>query len=386
MSGQITGYAGAAVFDGHNLLDAHVLLVQGGMVAGIVAQADVPAGTDIRWLDGGILAPGFVDLQVNGGGGMMFNTDPSVATLRVMAAAHGRLGATTILPTLITDHPEMTRAAIGAVQDAVTGGVAGIAGLHLEGPHLAVSRKGAHDGALIRAMDAQDLEILCAAAQTLPVLKVTLAPENVTFAQMRVLASAGVILSLGHTDAGYDNCVAAADAGVVCVTHLFNAMSQLGSREPGVVGAALKDGRLSAGLIGDLVHVHGGTIRLALAAKQGPGRIFLVSDAMAVAGTNDMSFTLNGRKITRRDGRLTLDDGTLAGADLDLATAVGNLCATGVEPAQALAMATTYPGEVLAPGGNTGKLCQGTAADFVHLSDTMELRTVWRAGLEVARI
>lgn len=353
------------------------------MVAGIVAQTDVPEGADLRWLDGGVIAPGFVDLQVNGGGGVMFNADPSVATLRLMAAAHGRLGATTILPTLITDRPEVTRAAIKAVQGAVTDGanaVAGIAGLHLEGPHLAKGRKGAHDGSLIRTMNAQDLQLLCDAAQTLPVLKVTCAPESVTLKQMRVLANAGVILSLGHTDASYDRCVAGAGAGAVCVTHLFNAMSQLGSREPGVVGAALRDGRLSAGLIADLVHVHGTTIKLALAAKQGPGRVFLVSDAMAVAGTGDQSFTLNGRKITRRNGRLTLEDGTLAGADLDLATALGNLCALGVERVQALAMATTYPGEVLTPGGDKGKLCQDGAADFVHLSDAMELRNVWRAG------
>lgn len=380
MSEQITGYAGAAVFDGAALLDAHVLLVRGGVVAGIVAQTDVPAGTDVRWLDGGVIAPGFVDLQVNGGGGVMFNADPSVATLRVMAAAHGRLGATTILPTLITDHSEVTRAAIAAVQRAVSEGVAGIAGLHLEGPHLAVSRKGAHDGCLIRAMEPQDLQMLCDAAKTLPVLKVTIAPESVTLEQMRVLASAGVILSLGHTDAGYNQCVAAAGAGVVCVTHLFNAMSQLGSREPGVVGAALSDGRLSAGLIADLVHVYGATIKLALAAKQGPGQVFLVSDAMAVAGTDDQSFTLNGREIIRRDGRLTLDDGTLAGADLDLATALGNLERIGVERVQALSMATTFPGKVLTPGGDKGKLCQGGAADFVHLSDAMELRNVWRAG------
>ena len=385
MSEQITGYAGAAVFDGAALFDAHVLLVQGGVVAGIVAETDVPATVDVQRLDGGVIAPGFVDLQVNGGGGVMLNADPSVATLRLMAAAHERLGATTILPTLITDQPEVTQAAIAAVEQAVAEGVAGIAGLHLEGPHLAKARKGAHEERLIRVMDAQDLQILCNAAQILPVLKVTIAPENVTLEQMRVLASAGVILSLGHTDASYNQCVAAAGAGVVCVTHLFNAMSQLGSREPGVVGAALSDGRLSAGLIADLVHVDGATIRLALAAKQGPGRVFLVSDAMAVAGTDRQSFTLNRRKITRKSGRLTLDDGTLAGADLDLATALGNLRALGVDQSQALAMATTYPGELLMPGGDKGKLRQGGAADFVHLSDALQLRTVWRAGIDLAQ-
>ena len=385
MSDQVTGYGGAAVFEGEKLLQGHVLLVRDGVVDGVVAQTDVPKGVRVEALKGGTLAPGFVDLQVNGGGGVMLNDDPSVATLRRMARAHAQLGATTILPTLITDHVETTRAAIDAVERAIAARVAGIAGLHLEGPHLARARKGAHDGDLIRPMDDADLEMLTLAARNLPVLKITLAPENVTLDQMRALSGAGAVLSLGHTDASHDQCVAAAGAGVRCVTHLFNAMRQMTAREPGVVGAALAQGGLSAGMIADRVHVHGETMRLALAAKQGPGRIFLVSDAMAVAATDRRIFTLNGRQISRRNGRLTLADGTLAGADLDLATALQNLAGIGVPLAQGLAMATSVPANLIGLGDKCGHLRPGVAANFVHLDKSLHLTRVWHAGIAMSQ-
>lgn len=383
MRTNVCAYVGADVFDGTDLHLDRALLVRGGQVAGIVLPGEVPGRAHLVRLNGGTLAPGFVDLQVNGGGGVMLGDDPSVDTLRRMAGAHGRLGALSILPTLITDTPEVTSAAIAAVEAAVAKGVPGIIGLHLEGPHLSEARKGAHDAALIRRMGDADLVELCQAAKRLPLLKVTLAPENVSRDQMRALARAGVILSLGHTDAGFAQCAGAAGAGVSCVTHLFNAMRQLGSREPGVVGAALALGTLSAGMIGDLLHVHPQTIRLALAAKQGPGRIFLVSDAMAVAGTDLRSFTLKDRVILRRDGRLTLTDGTLAGADLDLASAVRNLDGIGVPLSEALAMATSVPAGVVAMARKLGHLRPGTPADFVHLDAGLRLCAAWRRGLAV---
>ena len=284
MNDQLIAFEGADIFDGTRLWSGHALLVQGAVIRGIVARADVPDTARIQPLDGGTLAPGYVDLQVNGGGGVMFNDAPSLATLATIADAHAGLGATAILPTLITDTPDQTRAAIAAVAAAIAQGIPGIVGLHLEGPHLSRARKGAHDSDLIRAMTQSDVSTLLEAASSLPVLKITIAPESVTPQQMRHLSDAGIILSLGHTDASYDACYRAAQNGVRCVTHLFNAMSQLESREPGLVGAALDHGGLSAGIIADMVHVHPATIAAALRAKRGPGRVFLVSDAMATAG------------------------------------------------------------------------------------------------------
>ena len=381
-------YRGGTIFDGTRLIEGHALLRAAGTLAAILPEAAAAAAAgDATIIDlaGDILSPGYVDLQVNGGGGVMFNDDQSVAALTTIAAAHARLGATTILPTLITDTPERTAAAILAVEAAIAAGVAGIGGLHLEGPHLSLARKGAHDPRLIRPMTDRDLSRICEAARRLPALMVTLAPENVTRHQVAALAEAGVIVSLGHTDADFATCLSYADAGASCVTHLFNAMSQMGSREPGLVGAALSHERLSAGLIADAIHVHPAAMRVALAAKQGPGAVFRVSDAMAPAGTDQTSFTLNGRVIRRSEGRLTLADGTLAGADLDLTTAVGVLVAeVGLDLAAALAMATRIPAEVAGLPAGIGRFTLGASAGpmlrLAREGDRLRLAGVIPAG------
>lgn len=375
-------YVGAAVFDGQQRHVDHALIVRESHIEAVVSADALPADMPRQELGGGVLCPGFVDLQVNGGGGLLFNDDQSVATLKVMAEAHARLGATSILPTLITDTPDHTRRAIAAVERAVAEGVDGIIGLHLEGPHLSIARKGAHDPSLIRAMDTDDLNRLLDAATRLPMLKMTLAPENATVEQIALLRQAGVLVSLGHSDAKFDACNAAVKAGASCVTHLFNAMSQLGNREPGLVGAALSLGDLSVGLIADGIHVHPATVRTAIAAKQGPGRIFLVSDAMALAGSDDTSFTLNGRMVQRCGGRLTLEDGTLAGADLDLLHAVHNIVAWGcVDEDEALAMATSYPAALCPNDPPLGVLTAGAKADFLHfLPGKIRCEQVWQSG------
>lgn len=380
MSTAVTALTGADILWEGTLVSGKALLLEGNRIAGLADAAALPAGVSEEDLGGGILAPGFVDLQVNGGGGVMLNGSPDVQTLEIMARAHATIGATTILPTLITDTPEQTARAIEAVAEAVRKGVAGIAGLHLEGPHLAPARKGAHDPGLIRPMEDRDHALLLDAAARLPLLKITLAPESATCGQIRALAEAGVLVSLGHTDASYADCEAAMQAGARCVTHLFNAQSQMGNREPGTVGAALALGGLSAGIIADGIHVHEASLRNALRAKAGPGEIFLVSDAMATAGSEISSFLLNGREIRRAGNRLTLTDGTLAGAHLELADAVRFLveaCGEGTE--KALSRATRLPAE-LAGIADAGWLAEGRRADLVHLDNGLRLKGTWQAG------
>lgn len=376
MSGGVTIVRGR-VFDGTALKDSAEARFEDGVLTAI--RAPSPHDPEGRVIDfgGDILAPGFVDLQVNGGDGIMLNDAPSVATLRRMAAAHARIGATAILPTLITDTPDQSRAAIDAARAAVAEQVPGILGLHLEGPHLSVARKGAHDASLIRPMTSEDLTLMIEAAQSLPVFMVTVAPENVTPGQVSALAEAGAIVALGHSDADFGTCMDYARAGAHVVTHLFNAMSQLGNRQPGLVGAALDSGLLSAGLIADGIHVHPATMRAAWAAKTGPGRIFLVSDAMAPAGSDITSFRLNGRVVNRAGGRLTLEDGTLAGADLDLGTAVRTLVeAVGVPLEQALRAATSGPAEIAGLTDGTGCLTPGTRPAMIRLSQDFEAATI----------
>ncbi len=311
----------------------------------------------------------------------MLGADPGMEEIATICAAHGRLGTTGLLPTLITDTPEVTRAVIEAGVAAAEAGVPGFLGLHLEGPHIDPGRKGAHDPALIRPMEAEDLETLLDAAARLPALVVTLAPESVTSARIAALAAAGAVVSIGHSGTDAAGARAAFRAGARMVTHLFNAMSPLGHREPGLVGAALDSGETYVGVIADGVHVAPEVLRLALAGKRGDGLMCLVSDAMAVAGTDLAEFRLKDRRILRRDGRLTLEDGTLAGADCDMPRGLRVLTGeVGLDEVEALRMATCAPAACIGLAGRRGCLIPGAPADLVHLDDGMELRRVWRAG------
>lgn len=365
-------FAGATLFDGSRLIDGPALVVQGGRIARIGA----PEGPVVD-LPGGVLAPGFLDLQVNGGGGLAVDGATDAARLATICATHARLGATSILPTLITDRPEATAAVLAAGIAAARDGVPGFLGLHLEGPHLDPRRKGAHDPALIRPMRAGDLDLLLRAAAALPALMVTVAPDSVTPAQIAALTAAGAIVSLGHSDCTAAQAQAAIAAGARCATHLFNAMSPLGHREPGLAGTALATG-IACGLIADGIHVDPMVMRIALAAK--PESVFLVSDAMALAGTDAAEFTLGTRRIRRAEGSLRLADGTLAGADLTLPQAVRTLITrAGIAPDRALAMASSVPARVIG-AADRGRLAPGLRADLVHLDPDWALAGVWQGG------
>lgn len=376
--------AGARIFDGHDWHDDAALLLEFGMVSAIVPASAVPAHAAMVRLDGGSLVPGFIDLQVNGGGGVLFNNEPSLAGIRTICAAHARFGTTALLPTLISDTVAVNMAAIAAGQAAVAHAVPGFIGLHLEGPHLALARKGTHDPALLRPMDDSDLARLRAARDILPNLLVTVAPEAVTPAQIAALREAGIVVSLGHSDASFEMASAAFAAGAGMTTHLFNAMSQLGNRAPGMVGATLHKPSVHAGLIADGIHVHPAAIQIALQAKTGPGRLFLVTDAMSQTGTDLKELTLNGRTITRSAGALRLADGTLAGADLDMIDAVIFMHSTiGLPIEEAIRMASLYPAQALGIDDSHGHLAPGAVASFVHLGDDHAVRATWIGGAQV---
>ncbi|MET1415506.1 N-acetylglucosamine-6-phosphate deacetylase [Roseibium sp. HPY-6] len=373
-------YICARLFDGEAMHEDAALLVLDGLVAGHCAASAVPDGYASENLGDGILAPGLVDLQVNGGGGLMLGDAETLDDIARICKAHLPLGTTAMTPTLITDTRETTRRIVELGIAAAENTVAGFQGLHLEGPHLSASRKGAHDAGLIRPMDDDDSALYLKAADRLPSLMMTVAPETVTSAQITMLSNAGIHVSLGHTGAGYDRCRQAAEAGAACVTHLFNAMSPLQHREPGLVGTALDLGSLSAGLIADGLHVDPVAIRIALKSKTGPGSIFLVTDAMSQTGTDVTTFTLGERKIFRQDGKLTLADGTLAGADIDLPASVRFLVdRIGVDLETALAMATSIPADVI--NRPVGRLKTGRAADFVLFNGPdLGVKRVWLGG------
>ena len=375
---------GARIFDGADWHDDAALIVADGLVEAIAGRSTIPPEADIVDLGGGILAPGFIDLQVNGGGGVMLNDHPDLASIETICRAHMPFGTTALLPTLITDTPEITAAAIAAGAEAARRKLPGFLGLHLEGPHLSLARKGAHDPKLIRPMNEADQAALIAARAKLPVLQTTVAPESASAAQVEALAKAGIVVSLGHSDTDYATATAYAAAGASMATHLFNAMSQIGNREPGLAGAAIDSGTMFAGLIADGIHVHPATIEIALKSKQGPARIFLVTDAMATIGTNMTEFTLNGRTIYRKDGSMRLADGTLAGADLDMISAVRFMHqVVGIDLAEALRMASFYAAEAVGQSHRLGRFAKGTAADIVALSDDLGMKGTWIGGERV---
>ncbi|MCW5721670.1 MAG: N-acetylglucosamine-6-phosphate deacetylase [Devosia sp.] len=381
----LVAFAGGRLFDGHDWHEDAALLVEFGHVSAIVPNAEVPANAARVALGDGLIVPGFVDLQVNGGGGVLFNNQPDLAGIRTICAAHAQFGTTALLPTLITDTVPVNVAAIAAGTAAAAAHVPGFLGLHLEGPHLSLARKGTHDPALIRPMDDSDVARLVAAAQALPNLLCTVAAETVTPTQIAALVEAGAVVSIGHSDAGAASVAAAFAAGASMVTHLFNAMSQLGNREPGVVGAALADDRVFAGLIADGIHVHPLSIDIARRAKvAGPGRLFLVTDAMSQTGTDLTELTLNGRTITRAGGALRLADGTLAGADLDMIDAVTFMHRTiGLPLEEVLRMAALYPAQAMGIERTYGHLRPAALASFVHLSETLDVRSTWINGEQV---
>ncbi|WP_237480375.1 N-acetylglucosamine-6-phosphate deacetylase [Lichenibacterium dinghuense] len=370
---------GARIFTGDRFLDDYAVLLDGGRIADVLPAAALPPGVGSEDLGGGLLAPGFLDAQVNGGGGVLFNDAPTADGAAGVAAAHRPTGTTGCLPTFITGRPDRQALAVAAVREAVAARRPGVLGIHLEGPHLSVARKGAHDPALIRPMSDADLDALLSTG--LDTVLVTVAAETVSPAQVRRLADGGVVVSVGHSDATTDQVRTAADAGARCVTHLFNAMSPLAHRAPGVVGAALDDGRLWGGIIADGVHVDAVALRAALRAKRGPARLFLVSDAMPPAGSPGDTFTLSGRTVTRHGGALSFDDGTLAGADLTMDAALRFAVRELEQPlGEALRMASLYPAEMLGQGGVRGRIAAGYAADLVLLTEALDVRRTWIEG------
>lgn len=367
------------IFDGDSIRKDHAVVIRDGKVADLLPASQLGSDVAKERLEGHLLAPGFIDVQVNGGGGVLLNDAPTVNGVAKICDAHALFGTTSLLPTLITDTPALTAGAVHAVKQAIAARQPGCIGLHLEGPFLSPDKHGAHDVQLIRQMNDTDVDVLLGLG--IETLLVTLSPERVPPQIIRRLADAGVIVSLGHSNASYDQVMAAADAGARGVTHLYNAMSPLTHRAPGVVGAALDSPVLWCGLIADGHHVHKAAIDIALRAKRGPGRIFLVTDAMSTVGSDVQTFDLNGRRITRKDGVLVLDDGTLAGSDLDMMSAVRFMVqSVGLDLQQALRMATTYPADFL---GRTdiGRIAVGGRADFVLIDRDLQAKTVWRGGI-----
>lgn len=372
-----TALTGARIFDGTRFIEDSALVIDDTTVHGVVAQSQLPEGCLETHLNGGVLTPGFIDLQINGGGGVLFNNDPSEATLKTMTDALASYGVTRLMPTLITDTAELTRQAVAAARAAEQSNP-GVLGIHVEGPFFSTLKNGVHRRDRIRTLTDADWSWLDSMSQIPAIL--TLAPEQVDNDDIRRIAALGIRVCAGHTNATYDEVLRAHDAGQSGFTHLFNAMRPMTGREPGVVGAAFALSDTWAGLITDGIHVHPGSIRIALQNK-GYEKIFLVSDAMATVGSRQKSFELYGERIEEQDGRLVNQEGRLAGSAITLLDGIHYCIRTlGLPVEQVLAMATRVPAEYMNLAHRLGKLQPGRAADVCHLDDNYEIQAVWRNG------
>ena len=370
--------AADTIFDGTELHRGMAVAIDGADILGIVPRRELPAALPVCDLPAGQwLAPGFIDVQVNGGGDVLFNDSPSVEGIAAIVRAHRRFGTTALLPTLISDTPAKMRAALAAVRRAMAV-EPGVIGIHFEGPFLSPARAGVHDPAMLRVPGPEDFTILTGLGGSGATV-VTLAPEEVPAGFVARLAAAGVRVALGHSDASYAETCAALDQGLTGFTHLFNAMPPLVSREPGPIAAALDDPRAYYGLIADGVHVAPVMLRLAL---RGRGQPLLVTDAMPPVGGSGRNFNLYRRPIEVRDGHCETAEGRLAGSMLDMASAVRNCVRLlGLSLPAALRLAGAVPAGFLGMSDRLGHLMPGCRADMVALDpEAIEVVATWVAG------
>jgi N-acetylglucosamine-6-phosphate deacetylase len=375
-----TALMNGRVLTGNKLVGGLTVLLSSGRIEALVAPTDARCQDAVAVdLGGQMLLPGFIDVQVNGGGGVLFNDEPSPATIRTIGTAHRRFGTTGFLPTLISDDLDTIGRAIGAVQASLDAGVPGVLGIHIEGPFLNRARLGVHDAKHLRLLDPSLVSLVCklgAAGKTV----LTLAPEMTTPDLIAKLNEGGVLVSAGHSNASFAETMASIARGLRGFTHLFNAMAPLAPRAPGIIGAALYDDATWCGIIVDGHHVDPVMLKLALRCKR-HDRFMLVTDGMPPVGSAEPTFVLQGRTIRVVDGACRDENGTLAGTTLDMASAVRNAVASlGLDIAAAARMASEYPAEFLGLGSELGRIAPGYRANLVALDDEFRVRRTWIEG------
>ena len=376
----IQSIVGARLFDGEHFLDGMAIILEDGVIANVLPANDIDTESTVVNLEGGIIAPGFIDLQVNGGGGSFFTTDTSVEALKTIVNGQRPTGTTAMMPTLISDTREVHQAGVKAVTDAIKQGVAGVLGVHIEGPFFSLAKRGAHNETYIRSMTVED-ETWLTSIKGCKVI-VTIAPEEVQPGQIKTLTDAGIYVCAGHTNAKYEDVVRGINEGLSGFTHLFNAMSPLAGRAPGTVGAALESESTWCGIIVDGHHGHAASVRLAYQTKP-KGKLYLVSDSMSTVGAEKKSFTIYGETITEKDGALVNAQGRLAGSAIGMIDAVRiSVMEVGLPLDETLRMASLYPAQYMEIDHELGRIKTGYRADLVYFDDNFKVKHTWVAGAQ----
>lgn len=367
-------------FDGTDFIEGQTLLVEDGYILGFVDESKFGDEWELLEYSEGVVAPGFIDWQVNGGGGVLFNNDTSLEAVDIMTSAHHRGGTTSLMPTFITDTYEQRKLALSVVSDSIVKGNKSVLGLHLEGPFFSVEKRGVHNEKLISQMSEEEHSWLCSISKV-PLL-LTLAPEKVDLNQILALAGAGVTVNIGHSNAESSLVKEALKYGIKGFTHLYNAMSAATGREPGVVGTALLDKLSWCGIIVDGHHVHPDMVALAHRLKE-PGKLCLVTDSMATVFSDVKKFELYGETIKECDGRLVNREGRLAGSCISMIDAVRQTHQeVGLELGECLRMASLHSAQYLNQAGTLGRLSPRYRADMVHFDDEFTVLQTWVAGEE----
>ena len=371
---------GSKLFNGTEFIEHKALLIDGQHIAGIVNEDSVPGDFEVQMLEGGILSPGFIDLQVNGGGGKLFNNSPNKESLNTIISAHQYFGTTSIMPTVISDSLNILQKCTDTISNEIDNNHS-LLGIHIEGPFFNVKYRGVHQKQYINTINASYLNLF-ETLDKFPVM-LTLAPECISIKQLKHLKSLGFKILAGHTDANYDQLEEAVKYGLDGFTHLFNAMGQISAREPGVVGSAFDFDETSASIIVDLHHVHPSLINLSF--KQKPkGKLFFVSDSMATINHGEPSFELYDEVVSESNGRIINSEGKLAGSSITQIDAIKNAyqkCSIPLE--SAISMATLYPAEYLGVSDYIGQLKKGYRADLAHFDSNFHVQNVWLAGKQI---
>ena len=371
---------GAQLFSGKEFFDNRALLIDGENIIDIINEHDIPKNFEIQKLNGGILSPGFIDLQVNGGGGKLFNNSPDKESLNTIIEAHQHFGTTSIMPTVISDSLNVLKRCTTTISEEIENNKS-LLGVHIEGPFFNVKYRGVHQKQYINTINSDYLNLF-ENLKDFPVM-LTLAPECISTKQLKHLKSLGFKILAGHTDASYDQLEEAIKYGLDGFTHLFNAMGQISAREPGVVGSALTFDNAAVSIIVDLHHVHPSLIQMAY--KQKPqGKLFFVSDSMATIHHGEPSFELYDEIVSESKGRIINSEGKLAGSSITQIDAIKNAYQSCNIPLnEALAMASRYPAEYLGVANYLGSLKSGYRADLTHFDLDFQVQNVWVAGKQL---
>ena len=374
----------AKIFDGEKFIEENAVITEGKLIKKVLKASELTQdeinGNEVIDINGMVLSPGFIDLQINGCGGVLFNDDISMEALKIMNETNKKFGCTSFLPTLITSPDEKIEKALELIKANKDKEEIGVLGLHIEGPYISVEKKGIHRPEYIRVLSDEMIKKIADAGPEVTKI-ITIAPEKAEVRHLKTLKNAGINIAVGHSNATYEECMEKKEY-FNCATHLYNAMSPLESRKPGVIGFLFNNDTTNCGIIVDGFHMEFPAVEIA--KKILKERLYLVTDAVSPAGTTDMKeFMFEGNRVLYENGKCISPSGTLGGSALVMSEGVKNLVEhVNVSQEEALRMATSYPAKAVSVDDRYGYIREGYIADLTYFDKDYKVKgTVAKGNL-----